>query len=850
MKNKFSIIKRLFIILPILLISFGATAQTRYTLKLTVTSALSASLTGTPVELENPTTGMLYNRTLPANGYLEFGNLIAGTYNLSIAKEGHKPYINNGLVINEDVVLSVELTENSMDPYGLKAEVSYSLETGKGDVDFSWNNDLESFFDDFEQHEDFSISFSPWTGIDMDKATPYQFDIAFPNSATPQYATIFNPASTTPSRFGYTEMMPYSRLKCVAFFRVNDAPNNDWLIAPKYLVKEGDVVSFMAKSLGVNFPEEYFRVLVSTTGNTDVADFTIISAGNSESATPEWTKFEYDLKDYAGQEVYIAINYVSIYRQMLMVDDFFMGRASSYKSAKLKRVTSTTQEEAFPKYAVSVDGVEKATITGESYTITNLPGGTYTLGVKAIYQTTETEVKTIDVTIDDADNFAPFAATVATNNGESADGFIAYLTNKDANIIYTRPVINGEITIPFARKGNYELSIQIEGYEDYSQEFTLTTGTNTSIVLKEQIADPYNLTIDVALENGKTVATLIWNQELGWTDGFESYDDFTQNPTPWTAHDLDQVVSYVIGWGTSAGQTYQFPGAGQAMGPIIFNPSATQPTMSGDPAALAANGSKYAAFLSAQRAVSNDWLISPAQSIKKNYVLQFLLKAYPMYGVSDKIRVCVSETNNVNNFTVLDEIIPDTDNWIQYELSLSDYEGKDLYIAFNYISNDGFFVQLDDVYVGPSTINNAVGLVERFEIYLNDALQGSVTTNTYRFENLLPETTYKAGVKAIYKSGASNVTEITFDSRITNTAIEEIAASAFNIYAQAGTLFIGSDFIVSDIYIYNITGACVKTVSGIDKESFELNVSDLPAGIYIVHLNTTYGNKAVKVLIN
>lgn len=43
--------------------------------------------------------------------------------------------------------------------------------------------------------------------------------------------------------------------------------------------------------------------------------------------------------------------------------------------------------------------------------------------------------------------------------------------------------------------------------------------------------------------------------------------------------------------------------------------------------------------------------------------------------------------------------------WKKIEYNLSAYEGKDIYIAIQYISRACFMLMVDDFYVGPSSIN-------------------------------------------------------------------------------------------------------------------------------------------------
>ena len=83
---------------------------------------------------------------------------------------------------------------------------------------------------------------------------------------------------------------------------------------------------------------------------------------------------------------------------------------------------------------------------------------------------------------------------------------------------------------------------------------------------------------------------------------------------------------------------------------------------------------------------------------------------------------------------------------------------QEVYLAVNYVSNDGWMLKVDNFYVGPSDdapapeVGNAT-----YDIDLNGEKKASaITDNSYTFE-ALDDGTYTAGVKAIYESGESEV---------------------------------------------------------------------------------------------
>jgi hypothetical protein len=170
--------------------------------------------------------------------------------------------------------------------------------------------------EDFESYADFSLTFAPWTLLDVDGSATYGFNgISFLNSGSAMAYIIFNPDSTTPP---LEDTPAHSGNKFAASFAAMTAPNNDWLITPQF--GGGGEIAFWAKSFTADYGLERFKVGVSTTG-TAAGDFEIISAGNFIEAPVDWTEYTYDLSAYAGLDIYVGIQCVSDDAFIFFVDD-------------------------------------------------------------------------------------------------------------------------------------------------------------------------------------------------------------------------------------------------------------------------------------------------------------------------------------------------------------------------------------------------------------------------------------------------------------------------------------------------------------------------------------------------
>ncbi|MFW5628129.1 MAG: choice-of-anchor J domain-containing protein, partial [Candidatus Cloacimonadaceae bacterium] len=174
-------------------------------------------------------------------------------------------------------------------------------------------------------------------------------------------------------------------------------------------------------------------------------------------------------------------------------------------------------------------------------------------------------------------------------------------------------------------------------------------------------------------------------------DDFESYPDFAATFDPWITHDLDGLVTY----GFSG---INFPGSGEAMSYIIFNPSATNPPMDFD----AHSGDKFAACFASQNGLNNDWLITP--QLPGGGSIKFWARTYMDYGL-ERMKIGVSTTSsNPNDFTFIQNgnYIEVPLDWTEYTFDLGAYADEMIHIAINCVSDDCFIFLVDDVEVqGP-----------------------------------------------------------------------------------------------------------------------------------------------------
>lgn len=454
-------------------------ANETQSIPLSITNGGNETLTWTITLAGNPA----WLSVAPTSGNTAAGATSQVTVNLNSASLTPGVYTstiviaNNSSTPTKEVPVTLTVGSSLAPPTNLTA-----VATGNN-VNLSWTAPSgpapEGFFDDFESYPDFSLTFSPWTTIDVDGAPTYTIEgVSWPNGGSPQAWIIFNSTTTTPA---LSSNLAYSGSKVAACFAGVPPPtNNDWLISPKTAIAAGDVVKFMAKSHTDQYGLERFKVAVSTT-TTAPSAFTVISPGSHVTApAAAYGAFSYDLSAYAGQEVYVAINCVSQDAFILLVDDFYIGAPSKapvtvpnavMASNVSKVITSTVAgtpntvrggERELLGYNVYRNGnkINAAVVTGTTYTDNGLAAGTYEYQVTAVYSEGESGFSnTASVTIAggnsiilDFESYADFTLDISPWTTLDVDGSPTYgftgLTFPNAGSPMSYIVFNPSLTSP------------------------------------------------------------------------------------------------------------------------------------------------------------------------------------------------------------------------------------------------------------------------------------------------------------------------------------------------------------------------------------------------------------------
>ena len=224
-----------------------------------------------------------------------------------------------------------------------------------GDLFFDFNN----------------CSFMKWTTIDAD-------DDGYTWELRHNWSSQDNSCSFTSASFDDMTQAPLT-------------PEN-YLVSPYKL--DCEEISFIACAQDSAMSAEHFGVAVSTTGNTSAEDFTIVWEADMTAKSPGgWYYYTVDLRDYQGQDIYVAIVHFNCTNQfMLNVDNITLHRTydgvaesntlqSVYPNPATDFVTVNCESyvEGYEVYNIVGTMVRKQNAKGNNFNIDvrDLPAGTY-----------------------------------------------------------------------------------------------------------------------------------------------------------------------------------------------------------------------------------------------------------------------------------------------------------------------------------------------------------------------------------------------------------------------------------------------------------------------------------------
>ncbi len=362
-------------------------------------------------------------------------------------------------------------------------------------------------------------------------------------------------------------------------------------------------------------------------------------------------------------------------------------------------------------------------------------------------------------------------------------------------------------------------------------------------------------------------------------DGFEQYPAFSLTLPYYTMMDLDKGVT----WGIEGVdfENEHYTGVG-----VVFNYILTQPSK--PQGWQPHSGRQCFAFFSSQppKNPNNDWLILPKLSIGKGYKLIFFAKSVSeKYGL-ERIRVLLSTGNDPHNLSQFEPIssgpyVQVPAHWTKYEFDLSKWEGKSVFLAINYVSDNSFCLLLDDILVSPlkrniKFSNESKDITCR---YLRESAPKGIDLPKMKAAQLLGYELYKDFEP--YKF--FDTLQTSYSEMLTSNRAEYFVVAQYDLGDAIGSNeFIAQKIVDTlsyfnrdnkitiipnpvvghevkvkfafpvengDLYIFSISGKCIyhKHLSG--EQEVLVGLKSSQTGIYLVQLRTMRANYQAKFII-
>lgn len=339
------------------------------------------------VVLKSASTHPLGGHTVKGTGYFTDENGVAHIYIHAV--QGFTAH-----------VFDYVIEEDSMDPnyiFDMGQTPGYSVAGSAGAAYIGEIDGVQCFFGDIDQSPnligiyalgeytpapptppegdiffDFNDGIMRWTTIDAD-GDGYCWE------TRQNWGNTQNPFSLTSASFDdYTQTVLY--------------PEN-YLVTPYKL--DCEQITFIAQAQDASHPSEHFGIAVSTTGSTDAQDFTIVWEADMTAKTAgNWHAFNVDLRDYQGQDIYVAIVHFNCTNQfMLNIDDVTLHRTfdntMDISEAAFTVYPNPASDKLLVESAASIDSYEifnaaGAMVSGKAVgeksfeiNVSEIPAGTY-----------------------------------------------------------------------------------------------------------------------------------------------------------------------------------------------------------------------------------------------------------------------------------------------------------------------------------------------------------------------------------------------------------------------------------------------------------------------------------------
>ena len=327
--------------------------------------------------------------------------------------------------------------------------------------------------------ENFENGMSQWTFIDAD-GDGYNWRLA-----------------TEVMDIGYGHHGSNNCVLSQSYFQNTILYPDNYLVSPQ--MQLGGTLAFYARAYDVNWAAEHFGMAISTTGNTNAADFTTIqewtlTAKGEGAKTGEprdgnrgqgnWYRYTVDLSAYAGQTGYVALRHFDCYDQFyLEVDDIAIGTPVETGSWTIVTATGNFMEiydfnpgteYEWQVQGVNCDGQGNNSEWSDIVAFATLPSITQTYALSQGWNWWSTN---IDITLDDLKTALVVASPNAAITIKSRTQNVAYNPN---NHRWTGQLNSFDVTQMYMIYVSFDCEIMLTGapINPVGHPVTISNGSN------------------------------------------------------------------------------------------------------------------------------------------------------------------------------------------------------------------------------------------------------------------------------------------------------------------------------------------------------------------------------------
>lgn len=528
--------------------------------------------------------------------------------------------------------------------------------------------------------------------------------------------------------------------------------------------------------------------------------------------------------------------------------DFAADIANPYATQEVLFTSTVTSDPEAVTYSWIIEPDDYTLVNSSSVSSENLnvkfdSAGTYTVKLAldngVVKDTVEKtiEVKASSLTVDfSTENHEPYInemVTITSDIASDPEGSVTYtwaITPGTFEFLEGTTANSKDIKVKFTEDGEYDISLTANN--TYLEVVETKTGFINAI---DTVVDaPENLVANYDAETHLV--------DLTW-------DEFGPAPTNGIDEGFEGATFPPEGWEVKHSTTLDGDlGEPTATGPGQFWVQVNATSFGG---AEYIHSGDYAAGLGYDAPEFN-WLITPEVPVDGSTSLKFWVWYTNSANYTTNFRVMVFADDAWNEALFYTAGTPTNAYESEVEVSLADYAGKNVRVAFVYEFTDGYQLTLDDVKIGSSKTSYRGGDFVAFKVYRNnEVIAENITSPSYQDDlsnAAAGEYTYK--VTAIWNNPTAQESDPSNEVKVNHTiSITDYNLSKMKLYPNpnngAFVIDLGN---VEDAEwsLIDVNGKVIETNKA---EKAQIKVNNVPAGLYYIEVKAEGTTKTFKVVV-